>query len=204
MSWLRRKPLRLLMKIAVLYDNDKILIYSNNDMHKERKKNRKICLEQLHLSIKGNSSINSQRFFLCSKLRTDDHTKWNLLTRVACRMSATHRGERCRHAISIWDAALDRGHIEVCRFCLFHTSRDKWLGMHFIWLRMTSILAVAPESRACTSSPSPVAWLGWGRGHRPRPPIALTTSNRFHDYVYNACPMHGQTVHTIMPCHHKL
>jgi len=89
------------MKIVVLYDNDKILIYSNNDMHKERKKNQKICLEQLHLSIKGNSSINSQRFFLCSKLRTDDHTKWNLLTRVACRMSATHRGERCRHAISI-------------------------------------------------------------------------------------------------------
>ena len=63
MSWLRRKPLSLLKEIVVLYDNDKIRIYSNNNMHKEGKKNQKIYLEQLHLSIKGNNSINPQRFF---------------------------------------------------------------------------------------------------------------------------------------------
>ena len=124
MSWLRRKPLSLLKEIVVLYANVKIQIYSNNDMHKERKKNRKICLEQLHLSIKGNSNINSQRFFFCVVSSGRMTTKWNLLTRVACRMSATHRGERCRHAIAIWDAALDRGHMEVWRFCLFHTIPD--------------------------------------------------------------------------------
>ena len=63
MSWLRRKPLRLLKEVVVLYANDKIRIYSNNNMHKEGKKNQKIYLEQLHLSIKGNNSINSQIYF---------------------------------------------------------------------------------------------------------------------------------------------
>lgn len=125
MLWLQWNPLRFLKEVVVLYANDKIPIYANNNMHKERKKIRKICPEQLHLSIKGSSSSSSSQRFFCA-LRTDDYTTGGGSRTsdhtLAYLMSDMHRGERSRlDDIAIGDAALDRGHMGVWRFCLFHT-----------------------------------------------------------------------------------
>ena len=38
--WLRRKTLRLLKEVVVLYASDKIRIYSNNNTHKKEKKQK--------------------------------------------------------------------------------------------------------------------------------------------------------------------